>query len=311
MNPLVSIVTPSFRQREYIAETILSVRKQTYRPLEHVIIDGGSADGTVEILQQYSAASDGVDVQWVSEPDRGHPHAVNKGLARAKGEIVGWLNSDDVYFDVHVVGRVVEAFVRYPEIDVIHGDVAIISADSGIGIFWCVPSFHPIQMLVSNRLSQPTIFLRRSVFEQCKLDERLLLALDYEYWLRLGQSFRFRHIGCVLACDRDQPTRASRVRKEKLMETHEHIRQQYWQRPGLSYQYYRSADSPSRLVYRLKGLFVLLRFLTSARWRNDLAFNGWIDSPLRLVKRQLTYRLGQPLNLRQTKNKRESVSLEP
>ena len=140
-NILVSIITPSFNQGKFIQETINSIKRQKYRPIEHIIIDGGSKDGTVEILKDYSLNSEGIDVKWTSETDRGHANAVNKGYERARGEIIGWINSDDVYFDRNVVSCVVDEFNKHPTIDIVHGDVALISVDSGIGLFWCLPSF--------------------------------------------------------------------------------------------------------------------------------------------------------------------------
>src|SRR4051812_23613887 len=89
--PLVSVITPSFNQAKYIERTLESVRNQTYPRIEHIVIDGGSTDGTIEILKHQTFA------RWISEPDRGQSDALNKGIARAKGDIIGWLNSDDMY----------------------------------------------------------------------------------------------------------------------------------------------------------------------------------------------------------------------
>jgi len=298
MSTIVSIVTPSYKQGKFIGETIQSVKMQYYRPLEHIIVDGGSTDETVEILKEYSSTPDGIRVKWISEQDRGHPHAVNKGFAMAQGEIIGWLNSDDVYFDRLVIGRVVKEFEKHPDIDVIHGDVAIISEDSGIELFWCLHPYNFTRMLISSRVSQPTVFMRRCVIDQHKLDERLLLALDYEYWLRIGISHRFRHISRILACDRDQPNRASQVQSKRLRETHEHILKMYWQNQDSKPIYYKVIDLPSRIYYRIKGLYFLLEFMSRSKWRNELAFNGWIDSPTRVIFRQLTWRIGRHLDMK-------------
>jgi len=296
VNKLVTIVTPSYQQGDFIEETIRSIRLQYYRPIEHIIVDGGSTDGTVEILKKYSVDSTGMDFKWVSEPDRGQPHAVNKGFAMAKGEIIGWLNSDDVYFDRLVIGRVVREFEKHPEIDIIHGDVAIISEQSGIELFWCLHPYNFTRMLVSSRISQPTVFMRRCVIEQHKLDERLL-ALDFEYWLRISISHRFRHISQILACDRDQPNRTSQVQRERLLESHEQILRMYKHKPDLNSFYYKLIDFPSRVYYRTKGLYYLIEFLARFKRRNELAFNGWIDSSTKVIVRQLTWRIGHHLDM--------------
>ena len=99
---LVSIVTPSLNQSRYLREAIESVRAQTYAPIEHVVVDGGSTDGSLDILRECD------DVRWVSEPDRGQSHALNKGLALASGEILGWLNADDAYESEAVAAGVAE-----------------------------------------------------------------------------------------------------------------------------------------------------------------------------------------------------------
>jgi len=292
-NMLVTIITPSFNQGNFLEETINSIKRQKYRPIEHIIIDGGSKDETVKILKEYSLNSEGIDVKWTSEPDHGHPHAVNKGYERAKGEIIGWINSDDVYFDRNVVSCVVDEFKKRPNIDIIHGDVALISVDSRIGLFWCLPSFDSTRMLIGNRLSQPTAFFRQHVIEKCKLDENFLLSLDYEYWLRLGQYFQFRHIGKILAGDRDHPMRASHVKNKLLLESHNKAKNMYWRDPTLKYYLYRATDGPMRLYYRIKGLYLLISFLNNSEWRNSIAFNGGIDSYKKLILRQLFFRIGR------------------
>ena len=101
-SPLVSVVTPSYDQAEFIRETIESVRTQTYDNVEHVVVDGESTDGTTEILDEYD------HLQYVSEPDDGQSDAINKGFEMADGDVVAWLNSDDVFFDTEVIERVVD-----------------------------------------------------------------------------------------------------------------------------------------------------------------------------------------------------------
>src|SRR5205823_10324133 len=100
MSALVSIVTPSLDQAAYLREAIESVRAQTYVPVEHVVVDGGSTDSTLEILREYDG------LRWVSEPDRGQSHALNKGFAMARGDVLGWLNADDAYEPDAVAGAV-------------------------------------------------------------------------------------------------------------------------------------------------------------------------------------------------------------
>ena len=102
--PLVSIVTPSYNQGKFIEDTILSVKNQSYPNIEHIVVDAGSTDGTLKILRKYEKE---YNLKWVSEPDEGQSDAVNKGFEMAKGEIVDWINSDDVYFDTMTISYVV------------------------------------------------------------------------------------------------------------------------------------------------------------------------------------------------------------
>jgi glycosyltransferase involved in cell wall biosynthesis len=120
--PLVSIVTPSYNQGQFIEETTLSVKNQDYPNIEHIVVYGGSTDEILEILKRYEGT---YNLRWISEPDEGHADAVNKGFAMAKGEIISWLNSDDVYFDKGTISSVMEAFQRHSEADIVYGNCVI------------------------------------------------------------------------------------------------------------------------------------------------------------------------------------------
>src|SRR5215204_5758135 len=109
--PKISIVTPSYNQAEFIEETILSVINQNYPNLEYIVIDGGSTDGSVEIIKKYEQYFS----YWVSEPDKGHADALNKGFAKATGEVMAWINSDDKYFP-WTFATVAEVYSQFPEV---------------------------------------------------------------------------------------------------------------------------------------------------------------------------------------------------
>jgi glycosyltransferase involved in cell wall biosynthesis len=113
--PLVSIVTPSYNQGRFIEATLLSVRNQDYPNIEHLVIDGGSSDNTVEILEKYEKV---YNLKWISEPDKGQSDAVNKGFERARGLIIGWLNSDDIYIDQQVISYIVSKSKEFSDADV-------------------------------------------------------------------------------------------------------------------------------------------------------------------------------------------------
>lgn len=287
--PLVSILTPSYHQARFLPDQISSIKSQSYRPIEHIICDGGSEDGTKELLASYSLESGGVQVTWRSEADRGQAHAINKAFELSSGEIIGWLNSDDVYFHKGVVERVVAEFSRHPDVDVIHADVAKISGRNLIGLIWCIPDFNYERMFVDGKVSQPTVFFRRKVFEENKLNENIL-CLDYEFWLRLGRKYSFLHIKDVFAGDRDHPYRISRLQTLQLMEAHKNVKEEYFiERSKFRLFWFRAISLPMRFYYRLVGL---LKLMNIKRHPEDIAFEARLDSTPKLIKRQLFTRIG-------------------
>ena len=281
MRPLVSIVTPSFNQSRFIEENIRSVKCQDYSNLEHIVIDGGSTDNTVGILKKWEGT---YNLRWISEPDEGHADAVNKGLAMAQGEIIGWLNSDDVYFDRGTISAVVEAFQKHPEADIIYGDVAYIWEDGTILRVQCVPGFRYSRLLRGCFLEQPGVFFRRHVVEEHKLDKRLKVAIDYEYWLRIGRLYRWYHIPRILAADRNHSGRISVAEADKLKAVGTQLRQQYVGQPSAWLRLEWGLDKiVSGLPRRLKGL-VLLYCL---RQKKDFAFNAKVICNMRTIRNEL------------------------
>lgn len=183
--PVVSVVTPSFNQAEFVEETILSVLSQDYPHIEYLVIDGGSTDGSVDIIRRYA---DRV-AYWVSEPDRGQSHAINKGFRRSTGEILTWLNSDDTLCP-GAVRRVVQAFEAHEQALLVRGAGNLINRD-GSTILGTKPpgDFNPVRMLRSagGVPNQPSVFWRRRLFEEIGgVDERLEYMMDWEYWIRIG-----------------------------------------------------------------------------------------------------------------------------
>lgn len=212
----VSIVTPSYNQGQFIERTLQSVASQTAPgvEIEHVVFDGGSTDDTVEILKRFSPP-----VRWVSKKDKGQTDAVNQGICATDGEIIGWLNSDDIYYP-GAIARVVAYFDANPEVDVVYGMADHIDLED------CAFEAYPTEPWSFERLHQtcficqPALFLRRKVVENYGLlDESLNYCMDYEYWLRLGlSSVRFDYLEEKLAGSRlyaDNKTLGSRVKVHK------------------------------------------------------------------------------------------------
>jgi glycosyltransferase involved in cell wall biosynthesis len=186
----ISIVTPSFNHARFIERTIRSVLEQRGDfDLDYRVIDGGSADGTLEILRRYEGR-----LTWTSEPDQGQVDAVNKGLRAAKGEVVGWLNSDDTLLP-GALERVAQAFASHPLAEWLHGRCEIIDVNDQPIRRW-VSAYKDFRarrhsfenLLTENYVSQMTAFWRRRVHEEIGyLDPSLPFTFDYDLWLRLAR----------------------------------------------------------------------------------------------------------------------------
>jgi glycosyltransferase involved in cell wall biosynthesis len=292
--PLVSIVTPCLNQGQFLGETLASVAKQSYRPIQQIVIDGGSTDNTLELLRTWSqeAHGEGYSFEWVSEPDRGHADALNKGFDRARGDIIGWLNSDDVYFDRQAIPRAVATLQSHPDVDVAFGDVALISETSGLWMIWCFPEFEYERALRGFLIPQPTVFLRRCVTDKHRLDPSVWGAIDTVFWLQIGREHKFKHVGAVQAADRDHAGRISQVQNARLMRVAEEARRAYGLPKELG-SIRKAEDFVVRGLMRLKGLRYWVNLVESRRRLEQLAFPMWIDSPYKVARRQLTMRIAK------------------
>jgi glycosyltransferase involved in cell wall biosynthesis len=194
----VTVITPSFNQGRFIGRTLQSVAIQTGAAIEHVVIDGASTDDTLSVLKSFIPA-----VRWISEQDKGQADAVNKGIRATDGEIVGWLNSDDVYY-AGAVARVADFFKANPAIDVAYGMADHIDvADRPLESYPTEPwNFERLKERCF--ICQPALFFRRRLVEQYgMLDDTLNYCMDYEYWLRLGKAgVRFAYLDGSLAGSR-------------------------------------------------------------------------------------------------------------
>ena len=196
--PVVSIVTPSLNREEFLRRAIDSVANQSYPHVEHIVVDGGSSDGSVQLLEE-AAARHGV--RWVSEPDRGMYHAINKGMAMANGEILAYLNSDDLYFPWSVE-TAVAALEAHPETDVVYGDLAHVDPWTGRGGLRLYPPFRLGYLVRSAFIGQPTAFWRRQVsVELGGFDEQFRFVADCDFWMRAGRRFRFLKLDEIQAVD--------------------------------------------------------------------------------------------------------------
>jgi glycosyltransferase involved in cell wall biosynthesis len=187
----ISIITPSFNQVEYLERTILSVLNQNYPNLEYIIIDGGSTDGSVEIIKKYSDRL----AYWISEPDRGQSHALNKGFQKATGQIVGWLNSDDMYCP-GTLQSVAELFKKNTDYDAVYGGIYVVdNADKVIDAYWPAPCEPRYAYFVALDVHQQALFWKRELFDRIgMIDNDLQFIMDRDFILRL---LRFGKVGRI------------------------------------------------------------------------------------------------------------------
>ncbi|MCU1349001.1 MAG: hypothetical protein JWO56_2031, partial [Acidobacteria bacterium] len=229
MRPLVSIVTPSFQQGAFIERTLESIRLQDRGTLagkiEHIVMDGGSTDGTVAILERWRDR-----ISFWSAPDGGQTDAINRGLAKARGGILAYLNSDDIYYE-GAVAAALEAFDRDPTADVVYGDADHIDVDDRVLGSYPTEEWSAARLKLVCFLCQPAVFFRRRVVERFgPFDAKLDYCMDYEYWLRLAMGgARFVRIPARLAGSRlhkDTKTLGSPV------EVHTEINEMFRERIG-------------------------------------------------------------------------------
>ncbi len=180
--PLISIITPSFNQAKYLEQTIQSVISQDYSSMEYLIIDGGSTDGSKEIIEKYS---DRIS-WWVSEKDNGQADAVNKGLKQAKGKYIGWLNSDDLYIP-GAIHQAVELLEMNPETVFVFGNVKSIDENGKVTNIMRYDHWKLSDLMHFNIIGQPGVFIRKENLDRVGgLDLNYHFLLDHHLWLRLA-----------------------------------------------------------------------------------------------------------------------------
>lgn len=183
----ISIVTPSYNQARFLGDCLLSVKEQSYPAAEHIVVDGGSTDGSVEILRGCSSKPGWSHLRWTSEADRGQTDAINKGLRLASGDILAYLNSDDAYAlgAFHFVNSF---FMKNPEVDLIYGECWFTSENGDIVRRKKALPFSRGRLLRADYILQPTVFMRARAWRKVgQFNESLHHAMDYEYWLRAAR----------------------------------------------------------------------------------------------------------------------------
>lgn len=306
----ISIVTPSYNQGKFLEKTILSVLEQGYPNLEYIIIDGGSTDESVEIIRKYADRL----TYWVSEPDRGQSHAINKGFERATGEIFGWLNSDD-WYHAGALQAVVDAFAANPDAGAVVGAGDMFYQESGDTLL--VEPFEvtldSLYSFVDRYFCQPSCFFTAKAWKQCgPLDESLHLAMDLDLWLRLAKEFSFATIPANLSVSlvhADAKTRAQAPKsivdaclvigrhggegecRAKLIEELTAVRQQCSDLHG---QYQHIYDILQRKESELKVLYDKYVALDEMKYHAECRLQV-VEAQLAAMQESLSWRLTLPL----------------
>lgn len=195
--PLVSIVTPCYNMARYLPETIESVLSQDYPNIEYIVVDGGSTDGTLDILESYKDR-----LSFTSGPDRGPSDAAHQGLKRSRGEIVTWLNADDSFLP-GAVRTAVGYFGEHPATDVVYGEGWWIDEQGAVIERYPTLRFDPEVLERDCFICQPAAFMRASAYRRCELDPNVARSFDYDLWIRMAKAgLRFDSIPQYLANSR-------------------------------------------------------------------------------------------------------------
>jgi len=254
--PRITVITPSYNQAHFLERTILSVLDQNYPNLEYIIIDGGSTDGSVDLIKKYSDQL----YWWVSEPDQGQANAINKGLRRATGDWVAWQNSDDIYYN-YCFNDLIAAAEKFPNAGLIIGNMMLIDEqDVSLRDIRYVKPTHNSLLAEGMVLTNQSAFWRRQVHESIGyLSEDLHYCFDYEWFLRLTNHTSSAHVNKFWGGWRLHVDTKTSIHPEAFVLEKQHILREY-QLTKLAKSFYKFRRLVLTLAkgnfrYALRGIF--------------------------------------------------------
>lgn len=270
---LLSIITPSYNQGQFIERTIQSVIRQNYSNIEYIIFDNCSTDNTKKILNKYKES-----INFFIQNDNGQSHAINKGFKLAKGEIIGWLNSDDIYYD-NIFAEVINFFKNNPTVDVIYGDGNHIDENDKKINSYDTEDWDAERLKDVCFICQPSVFFRSNILKNVGyLDENLQFCMDYDFWIKISKfKLNVQRINLLIAGSRlydSNKTLGSRVKVH--YEINYMLRKNYGFTPDKWLFNYAHVKTESLNIYRNKKylylfLIVIFTFYASIRWNKKIS----------------------------------------
>lgn len=287
MRPLVSIITPSYNQAKFIRETIESVLSQDYDNVEYIVVDGGSTDNSLDIIKEYEDR-----LTYISEKDHGQSDAINKGFKMAHGDIVAWLNSDDIY-EPYCISRAVEEFQKNENLGLLYGDGYIIDADSNkLKVFEYTQEFDYWKLVnFWDYIMQPATFFSRKMLQKVGyLDVNLHYCMDWDLWIKLAAVSEVKYIPELLACSREYGDTKTSTGGDKRLEEIIGLLQKYsGKKKPLGVSSYRASTFYTKHAHdiwpirKFAGLYLACKHKWLNRQMPVRYADGWIGKEYAMV----------------------------
>ena len=257
---LISIITPSYNQAAFLEETMLSVLRQDYAKIEYIVIDGGSTDGSQKIVQKY----EGKLAHWISEKDSGQVDAIMKGFRKATGDVLAWVNSDDLLAP-SAVRIATDYLTAYPSVGLVYGDRLHIDAKGNVIGINQGPSFYAQMLSRDITIPQETTFFRRTFFEKVGgLDQDLHFSMDFDLWCKLQKITIFKHAPAFLGSYREHACSKSIILNEQTGE----VSSKFKREQQLVFKRHFGRELPGKSSVRWYRLLHKVKFLRESQTRS-------------------------------------------